>query len=79
MPNLSRFAEGLHNPGAEAIGPEGQWGFRHLAPSSASARHREVLLFAASEYERLGAMERDEVVSSRLVEKAKWLRELSGK
>jgi hypothetical protein len=37
-----------------------------------------VLLFAASEYERLAATEKNEAVRSRLVEKAKWLRDLAG-
>jgi hypothetical protein len=45
------FQYGLENP----IPPEG-WEVKNLKPGSASAEHRSVLLFAASEYERLAML-----------------------
>src|SRR5262249_1061302 len=57
--------------------------YRFLAPGSASAEHRKVLLFAAAEYERLvdsgttGAA--DHAVRQRLADKGRWLRALAEK
>jgi hypothetical protein len=53
--------------------------FRHLAPGSASPEHRETLLFATGEYERLLTVlatdPRARVQRTRLAVKAKWLRD----
>jgi hypothetical protein len=60
------------------------WGFSQIEPGSVSPEHRPVLLFAASEYERLAsdmALEADELAEActRCHAKAKFLRELADK
>ncbi len=50
--------------------------FRYLAPGSTAPGHQATLDFAAGEYERLARQVPDEVLRSRLLEKAKALREL---
>jgi hypothetical protein len=57
--------------------------FRNLAPGSTSAWHRQALLFAASEYERLGGAaapdKAGQELRQRVSEKAKRLRELAAR
>lgn len=60
------------------------WGFSQVDPGSVSAEHRHVLLFAASEYDRLAAemaLEANELADAcnRCHAKASFLRELANK
>jgi hypothetical protein len=55
------------------------WSFGQIPPGSASPQHCEVLLFAASEFERLSRTPCDEQVRQRLASKAQWLREHADK
>jgi hypothetical protein len=66
---------------SESPAPHGIEVFRGLAPGSASAEHRQVLLFAAGEYERLAAFgdtsDAGRLMQTRLNAKASKLRELA--
>jgi hypothetical protein len=48
--------------------------FQHIAPGSTLPQHRDVLLFAAGEFERISQMPCEEEVRQRLTSKAAWLR-----
>jgi hypothetical protein len=53
--------------------------FRYLAPGSASKQHRESLLFAVGEYERLLKEANDAKLRARLEEKIVWLQQLAAR
>lgn len=77
---LNRFAQSSSSE-SHPRPPAGVALFRGLAPGSESAKHRQVLLFAAGEYERLAAFtdssETGKLLHTRLNEKANMLRELA--
>ena len=58
-----------------------QNGFRGLAPGAASASHRQALLFAASEYDRLALLlvgdNSGQDQRKRLLDKSQWLRKIA--
>jgi hypothetical protein len=79
------WAELLYDSGRDESRPawRKQWPILYLRPGSASAGHREALLIAAAEYERLAALvppggPAAEEAHGRLTEKALSLRERAG-
>jgi hypothetical protein len=70
--------------GRDAFSHPRAWSNTELLPGCASAKHREVLLFAASEYDRLALLaltvsETDRQLQARLLNKSSALRALAGK